>query len=664
MKNKGILAELGHGILLLPLRNGFKTIICLASLAFLCMNTVAQENTAEGWFKDGQALERIGSWEKALEAFNKAIELHGEGQNSTFGDGIQACNKAVEFDPGNARSWSGKGFVLSQMALVADDQRKYNESLQAYDKAIEVANKNKTMLAEAWYGKGDVLIRMGKDDEALQAYENAIDLNQSCAIAWVGKAFALSRLKRYDEALMAYDRAFELYTSEDQRLYDYPYLWYDKGRALEKLGREKEASQAYNKSVEDADKIIALVESGGKFYMNLSQAWQGKGELLGELGGYCEALEALNSATRIAPGYALAWKAKGEILSYGLVRYEESLEAYDQALRLDPAGSGAWTDKGNALRSLGRNREAVQAYDHALDIDPSMVAALSGKGAALRGLGKNNESAVAYDEAIKAIEPGSRSSSASLDAADAWLGMAESLADADRAVEASEAYVQSILAYEKSIQINPESAKAWTGKGDALLSLKRYNESMQSYEKALEILNRSIEGNPKDAEAWWLKAECLESLGRSEAALGAYDKVTDLKGAKALGTRIRKADLLAELGRVNDSMEAFDGVLEILPTEDKDSSFTELWDERTDIYYAAWLADGQILRTCLAWFNRSCGDFENVLLVSSDLVAAWQRPDPNRVIPSPGKHAESIANRSANLESIWLPRCCGDACKR
>jgi len=37
----------------------------------------------------------------------------------------------------------------------------------------------------------------------------------------------------------------------------------------------------------------------------------------------------------------------------------------------------------------------------------------------------------------------------------------------------------------------------------------------------------------------------------------------------ALGAWIRKADILARLGRYNESLEAFDGALRLLPTEDR-----------------------------------------------------------------------------------------------
>jgi hypothetical protein len=116
----------------------------------------------------------------------------------------------------------------------------------------------------------------------------------------------------------------------------------------------------------------------------------------------------------------------------------------------------------------------------------------------------------------------------------------------------------------------------------------------------------------------------------------------------------------------NDSQEAFDGALEALPYEDKLSKYCIWWDEDTAIYNSAWLADGQILRTSSAWYNRSCGDFENIIVVDSDLVAARQRPGQSSVISLQGAHNVAQVSRDANCESIWLPNCCGDAfrCRR
>jgi tetratricopeptide (TPR) repeat protein len=238
----------------------------------------------------------MGSWQEAVDAYDQAIilnpeyeaawcakckalsnanlELSGEEQNVAFAEAIKACDKAIDIDPANARSWSGKGFVLYQEFIVTADPGKLNESLLAYEKAIEVAGSDTSALSEAWRGKGTALSQMGRSEEALAAQEKAIDLNGSDVEAWMGKALALSELGRNEEAVQAYDRILELYKSEEQRIFDYPYIWYAKGRALEKLGRDEEAAQAFNRSVEDVDTIIGWVASGRKFYINLSEGWQ------------------------------------------------------------------------------------------------------------------------------------------------------------------------------------------------------------------------------------------------------------------------------------------------------------------------------------------------------------------------------------------------------
>jgi hypothetical protein len=85
-------------------------------------------------------------------------------------------------------------------------------------------------------------------------------------------------------------------------------------------------------------------------------------------------------------------------------------------------------------------------------------------------------------------------------------------------------------------------------------------------------------------------------------------------------------------GRYDDSLDASDGALNVLPNGDKKSRFSIWRDEDIAIYHSAWLADDQILRTSSAWYNRSCGDFEIIIVVNSDLFTAWQRPVQSSIV--------------------------------
>ncbi len=560
--------------------------------------------------------------------------LQGEERTRAFEEAIATFDWALEIDPKYGEAWSGKGVIYDDLATFNNDSARYNDSLTAYDKAIELTPHNDTRnLAQAYEGKAVALSHMGQGLAASGQKEESRSV--------------------LEEAVKNYDRVIEL----DQEFVGQE-AQQNRAGVLEELSRRDEATAGYEKAIEHLNRSI-------EENLNNSGAWVNKAILFREQGRYEEAIVALRNATKITPEYVMAWEMMGEILSNDLGRYEESIEAYDRALQLDSSDVRAWTSRGHALRSLGKNREAVWAYDRALEIDPDRATAWSNKGAALRNQEIYDKSVEAYDEALRAIEqdPTYRYSSAALAAADAWLGKAESLVGPDRIEEAAEAYNESLRSYEKAIQIDPESARAWMGKGNALLSLRKYNESIEAYERAVEILNGCLEKDPEDAEAWWLKAESLDNLGRSDEALQAYDRVIDLNSSKAIGAWIRKSDIFISLGKYNESVEAFDGALNLLPTRDKQSImglwWGIWWTTGTDIYHNVWIADGQILRTTSAWHNKSTGAIENIMLVNSDFTAAWQRPTRGKGDSSGGmslgRYDEALQALSANWAQYGFP---------
>lgn len=106
---------------------------------------------------------------------------------------------APAFGQTTADDWGNKGVDLF-------NQGKYNESIQAFDKAIKLNPQD----ADAWYSKGSVLSQQGKYDEAIQAYDNAIELDPQFAEAWHNKGEALKSIGHTTEAKSAYDKANEL----------------------------------------------------------------------------------------------------------------------------------------------------------------------------------------------------------------------------------------------------------------------------------------------------------------------------------------------------------------------------------------------------------------------------------------------------------------------
>jgi tetratricopeptide (TPR) repeat protein len=61
-----------------------------------------------------------------------------------------------------------------------------------------------------WVNKGTALFSQGKYNEAIQAYDKAIELNPNLVLAWYNKGNAFKALGRISEADAAFAKAKEL----------------------------------------------------------------------------------------------------------------------------------------------------------------------------------------------------------------------------------------------------------------------------------------------------------------------------------------------------------------------------------------------------------------------------------------------------------------------
>ncbi|MCX6674748.1 MAG: tetratricopeptide repeat protein [Methanothrix sp.] len=336
--------------------------------------------------------------------------------------------------------------------------------------------------AEVWFNKGVALTSLGRYDEALQAYDRALEMDSQMVGAWHNKGHALNSLGRYDEALQAYDKAIQI----DPKL---EMAWSNKGSVLDSLGKYDEAIKAYNVAI--------------KLNPNYSDAWNNKGYALEKLGKYEEAVIACDKAIEIDPQNTEAWNNKCKALN-GQGKYYEAVKICDLAIQINAQNAGAWGNKGIALHGLGQDNEAINCFDKVLEIDPLDVNGWYSKGTVLMNLGKSNEAIQALDKATE------------LDAnhSNAWNNKGLAFADLGR-------YDDAIRSYDRAIEINPHHADAWLNKGSALLKLGRYNEAMQACNWAIEI-------NPQDFQAWQNIGLALKAQGRNSEADAAFAKAREL----------------------------------------------------------------------------------------------------------------------------------------
>jgi tetratricopeptide (TPR) repeat protein len=368
--------------------------------------------------------------------------------------------------------------------------------------------KNEKPKVKALLKQGVALSNLGKDEEALKAFEKAIEINPTDPEAWYNKGVALGKLGKNEEALKAFEKAIEINPTD-------PEAWYNKGVTLSKLGKDEEALKAFEKAIE--------------INPNYDKAWYNKGVALGKLGKDEEALKAYEKAIEINPNYDKAWNNKGNALS-NLGKNEEALKAFEKAIEINPNYDKAWNNKGNALSNLGKNEEALKAYEKAIEINPNYDKAWYNKGVALGKLGKNEEALKAFEKAIE-INPTDP---------EAWYNKGNALSNLGKNEEA-------LKAFEKAIEINPTDPEAWYNKGVTLSKLGKNEEALKAFEKAIEI-------NPTDPEAWYNKGVTLSNLGKNEEALKAFEKAIEINPNYDKAW-YNKGVTLSELGKHEKAIE-------------------------------------------------------------------------------------------------------------
>jgi len=94
------------------------------------------------------------------------------------------------------------------------NQERFNDSLQAYNRALELDPND----FEAWNNKGIDEGLLGKYDAALQSFGNAVAINESYAEAWYNMGVIYDFKEYYYAAVQAYKKATQIDPSYQKAL--------------------------------------------------------------------------------------------------------------------------------------------------------------------------------------------------------------------------------------------------------------------------------------------------------------------------------------------------------------------------------------------------------------------------------------------------------------
>jgi tetratricopeptide (TPR) repeat protein len=344
---------------------------------------------------------------------------------------------------------------------------------------------------------GTALDALGRTNEAIEHYQQALQLYPDFAEAHNNLGLALAIVGKTAEAIEHYQQALRLKP-------DFAGAEANLGLALAAVGKTSEASEHYQRASrlkpDDANAQYTL------------------GNGLAGLGRTSEAIEHYHEALRLRPDYPDAHNALGAVLA-ALGRTDEAIEHYQQALQASPGFVEAHNNLANVLTAVGRHSEAIEHCRQALRLKPDFAEAYNNLARVLTGLGRSGEAIECLQQALR-LKP---------EVAIARYNLARLLASVGRTSESVEQYRRLLQQMPDSVDVL--SGLAW------LLATSEPAEGGDAV-RAVELAERARALGGQE------NARCLDILAAAYAAAGRFgDAVTTAQRALQLAESAGQAPL-------------------------------------------------------------------------------------------------------------------------
>ena len=334
--------------------------------------------------------------------------------------------------------------VHNNLGSALNELGKYDEAIAHYTEALRI----RPNFAEPHYNLGTALARQGKLKEAISHYTEALRIEPGHAEACNNLGEVLRQQERYDEAISYYSRALQLKP-------DYPEAHSNLGIALARQGKLKEAMAHFSEALRLQPDYAAA-----HFNLGLSLVHQERPE---------EAVAHFYEALRTQPDDADTHYNLGVTLEKQ-GRLAEAMIHFSEVLRLQPDNAGAHNNLGVILARKGRFKEAISHYSKALQHNPNDGETHNNLGVALFNLGQLDQAIGHYLTAIK-LDP---------NFGKVYNNLGNALARKGKLDEA-------ISQYSRALELKTDYPEAHNNLGVALAQQGKMNEAIVQFDQALRL---------------------------------------------------------------------------------------------------------------------------------------------------------------------------------
>ncbi|MBD2166449.1 tetratricopeptide repeat protein [Calothrix membranacea FACHB-236] len=317
------------------------------SLAQLRIDTHPHLISSQVFFRCAEGYRSMNEYDKALQNFDRAIELYPRyveaivGRGRTYSlirrdeEALQDFNRAIELDP--KEEWAIRRGITYHL------MKRYDEALQDFNHAIELNPKGEWAIAN----RGITYRTMERYDAALQDFNRAIELDPKGEWPITNRGITYRTMERYDEALQDFNRAIELNPKGE-------WVIANRGITYRTMERYDEALQDFNRAIELNPKGEWPIAIRGETYRLMER--------------YEEALQDFNRAIQLNSQNDWAIAHRG--ITYHLMeRYDQALQDFNRAIELDSKDDWAIAHRGHTYFLTERYDQALQDFNRAIELD-------------------------------------------------------------------------------------------------------------------------------------------------------------------------------------------------------------------------------------------------------------------------------------------------------
>ncbi len=436
---------------------------------------------------------------------------------------------------------------LVELGRTHTDRGERDEALAAYERAIELDPDH----GPAWVGRSGVKLARGDLDGALADIERALEISPRSGwfLAERGAVFVhrgdLQRARRdFDRAIVLAPGLAEPRRRRAKlrrRTGDLVGAQTDVERAIELSPGDASLWTLRGDLRTDVDLAGALADFDHALQLDPehAQANLGRGVVRHRMGDLEGAIADVAVALERSPGNALVWTLRSGIrLEQGDLR--AAIADADRAIELDPEAATAWVQRGRARAAAGELTAALEDFDRAVELDAGSSFALVERAIVLRASGRPDDAIRDLDRAV-VISPAKPK---------AWNVLGASRVSIGDVTGAREAF-------DRAVSLAPGSHVFLTNRG-------RVRTLQGDHAGAIEDLEKAVRLAPQHAPGWNNLGAAREAAGDRQGALREYGRAIDLD-PEDVEPRNNRGVLLHRLGRFEESILDFDRVLALAP---------------------------------------------------------------------------------------------------